>query len=77
MDRNLDSHKDETIDHRKKIDELHEHVGGIDSQCGGKNEIKSGSCGPTGQCNEGNRCDKMDDEPMDKRRESDVRNKEM
>ncbi|UMM37321.1 hypothetical protein L5515_009111 [Caenorhabditis briggsae] len=83
MDKNLDSQEDYTIDHRKKIDELHsglqqdKHFGGIESQCGGKNETKSGSCGPKGLSKEAKRCDKMEDEPMDKRRESDVRNKEI
>ncbi|UMM37319.1 hypothetical protein L5515_009109 [Caenorhabditis briggsae] len=45
-----------------------------------KNEMKIGGGCPTqggGQCKDAKRCDKMEDEPMDKRRESDIRNKEM
>ncbi|PIC29060.1 hypothetical protein B9Z55_020774 [Caenorhabditis nigoni] len=83
MDKNFDSHKEFTMEDQKKIDDMRfgdqqdKHYGGIDTHCGGKNETKRGSCGDKGQCNEGNRCDKMEDEPMDKRRESDIRNKEM
>ncbi|CAO4381020.1 unnamed protein product [Caenorhabditis nigoni] len=80
MDKNFDSHKEFTMEDQKKIDDMRfggqQDKGGIHSQCE-KNEIKNGSCGPKGLSKDAKRCDKMEDEPMDKRRESDVRNKEM
>ncbi|CAO4381015.1 unnamed protein product [Caenorhabditis nigoni] len=68
-------------DHLDSMKTRKYEFGGKSDKFCGKNfdEMKDNEkCGEKRQCmDDGNRCDKMDDEPMDKRRESDVRNKEM
>ncbi|CAO4381017.1 unnamed protein product [Caenorhabditis nigoni] len=90
MDKDLDYHQESDIDKLKNREDIHfEHQGDhcegkSRSQCDKKNiekknEMKIGGGCPVqgGQCKDAKRCDKMEDDPMDRRRESDVRNKEM